>query len=358
MSRKWTQRSTICRLSTAWHGMAVLSLVWGLLLLAPQTSFAQRTPGDGPVSPQPRHQQQGRPEAASRATCEAEPGRVFVAHTLGSECIAYIMTAAPAEPAPAVFYFHGDLTVREVQQPDFTRKHLARLRPVLGAIAERERVRFIYVARPGVLGSSGNHGGRWTPREMQSMNAAVDAIKVRHGLSAIVVAGQSGGSTIAAALLTLGRRDIQCAVLGSGALMLTETVAHIRASSGAPPLPEAVLKRLYFDPSDRVAGILQQPGRRVFVLGDPIDVRTPFGLQRQFADRLKAFGHHAVVVEVIARGEMMHGVAHLTLPVAAQCARGVGDSDIVRSLAAPPPAAHDPALGTTGRAPDPDLDPL
>ena len=338
--------------STVERRTATLTIMVAALLLGSAQAFAQRAPGEGAASPQPRHRQQGGPEATSRAKCEAEPYRVFVAHSLGTECIAYVITAPPAQPAPAVFYFHGDLTAREVQQPDFTQKHLARLRPALASIAEREKVRFIHVARPGVLGSSGNHGDRWTPREMLSMNAAVDAIKTRHGLTSIVVAGQSGGSTIAAALLTLGRRDIRCAVLGSGALMLTETVSHIRASSGAPPLPAATLKRLYFDPGDRVAGIPQLPERRIFVLGDPIDMRTPFALQRQFADRLKAFGHHAAVVEVAARGETMHGVAHLTLPAAAQCARGVADGEIVRSLA-PVPAAE-----TTGHAPNPEPDPL
>ena len=342
---------------------ALVGALLGLLIILSQSllpCFAQFLPGDDRATGQqrPQHQQQGGPEAASRALCEAEPDRIFVQHILGTECIVYVMTAAPVETALAVFYFHGDLTARELQQPDFTQKHIARLRPALTAIAAREKVRFIYVARPGVLGSSGNHGGRWAAKEMLSMNAAVDVLKTRHGLQSIVVAGQSGGSTIAAAMLTLGRRDIACAVLGSGALMLTETVAHIRALSGAPPLPEAVLKRTYFDPGDRVPDITLQPSRRIFILGDPIDARTPFALQRQFADRLKAFGHHAVVVEVVARGETMHGVAHLTLPVAAHCALGLSDSEIIDALATAQvasPTPHDrPSPGLEGGARDTD----
>ena len=54
------------------------------------------------------------------------------------------------------------------------------------------------------------------------MNAVVDGLKARLGLDDLALAGQSGGAAIAAGLLTLGRKDVQCVVLGSG---VTEAVA-------------------------------------------------------------------------------------------------------------------------------------
>lgn len=288
----------------------------------------------GPTSgAAPKHETIGRAESLSRVTCESKPDRVFVLHAQGSECIAYYPSLNSAAAVPTVFYFHGDLTAREVQATGFAGTYLDRANRALAGIADRERASFVFVARPGVLGSSGNHGARWQLKEMLSMNAAVDAIKARLGLSTIAIAGQSGGSTIAAALLTLGRRDVTCAVFGSGALLLAETVSHLRDASGASHITLDMLRRLYFDPGERISGIAQQPGRRIFVLGDPIDSRTPFDLQRRFAGRLKSFGHHAVTVEVVARGDAMHNVAHLTLPVAAKCARGIADAEIVQSLA-------------------------
>ncbi len=312
----------------------------------------------------PKHDNKGRPESLSRLTCEAKPDRVFVVHAQGSECIAIYPSPSPVAGAPTVIYFHGDLTAREVQVDGFTGAYLQRAQQALAAIAGREQASFVFVARPGVLGSSGNHGARWQLKEMLSMNAAIDAIKTRLGLTTIALAGQSGGSTIAAALLTLGRRDVTCAVFGSGALLLAETVSHLRDASGASPIGLDMLRRLYFDPSERISGIAQQPGRRIFVLGDPIDTRTPFDLQRRFAGRLTAFGHHAVTVEVTARGNGMHNVAHLTLPVAAKCARGIGDADIIQSLAPPQtgrsdanPASsstqHDPAPASSNGEPEP-----
>ncbi len=325
-----------------------------------ETALAQRQP-DGGRDPgsdpgrnalaAPKHETRGRAESLSRVTCESNPDRVFVQHAEGSECIAFYPSPSPEPAAPTVIYFHGDLTAREVQADGFTGAYLEKAHRALAAITEREKTSFVFVARPGVLGSSGNHGARWQLKEMLSMNAAVDAIKAKLGLTTIALAGQSGGSTIAAALLTFGRHDVSCAVFGSGALLLAETVSHLRQQSGASPVTLDMLRKLYFDPGERIAAIAKQPARRIFVLGDRVDSRTPFDLQRRFSGRLKAFGHHAVTVEVAARGDTMHNVAHLTLPAAAKCARGVGDAEIVQSLApktnAAPPAAAAPGDGET-----------
>ena len=50
------------------------------------------------------------------------------------------------------------------------------------------------------------------------MNAAVDMIKERYKIGRLAVAGQSGGGSVVASLLSLGRRDIACAAPASGAL--------------------------------------------------------------------------------------------------------------------------------------------
>src|SRR6202043_970063 len=75
----------------------------------------------------------------------------------------------------------------------------------------------IYLGRIGVDGTSGNHMSRKTLLELELMNAALDAIKQRYGFEGFHLAGQSGGSKIVAGLIGL-RRDVACAVLGSGPL--------------------------------------------------------------------------------------------------------------------------------------------
>lgn len=271
-------------------------------------------------------------EGNSKLLCEAAPDRVFVRHDLGTACIAYHATAPRAGNSLAVIYFEGDVPAADAQKPQYAQKYLANMRRVFAHLAERHGVRFVFIARPGLFGSSGNHASRRSAGEMLTMNAAVDAVKARLQLTEIVLAGQSGGSTVGAALLTLGRRDVSCAVLGSGLLSVVEIEYAHRVRERLPDIRPALLQVLLFDPTDRLDWIERRQGRRIFVLGDPTDTRTPFAQQRRFADRVRALGHHATAIEVTGEGEMMHGVAHHTLPAAALCARGAEDAAIQQAV--------------------------
>ena len=180
------------------------------------------------------------------------------------------------------------------------------------------------------------------------MNGAIDAIKTRLGAGEIVLAGQSGGSTISTSLLTLGRRDVTCAIVGSGVFGLVDLEIAHRTRNGLTQAPAALLRRSLYDPADRLAQIPRQDGRRIFVLGDQTDVTTPFAQQRTFAERIRALGHHASVIDVMARGSNMHGTAHLTLPTAAHCARGTDEATIRKWIQpTPKPVASAPAGNLT-----------
>jgi hypothetical protein len=76
----------------------------------------------------------------------------------------------------------------------------------------------IYMARMGVDGSSGHHAQRRTKLELHITNAAIDAIKRRHGFIDLNMYGQSGGADLIGGLLAM-RTDINCAVPGSGGLV-------------------------------------------------------------------------------------------------------------------------------------------
>ena len=272
-------------------------------------------------------------EGNSKQLCESVADRVFVRHDLGTACIAYYATPSQAQVRPAVVYFEGDVPAGDLLKPNFTRDYLANMRSAFQTLAARNGVRFVFIARPGLFGSSGNHAARRSASEMLTMNAALDAVKARLRLTDIVLAGQSGGSTVAAALLTLGRRDVACAVLGSGLLSVVEIEHAHRVREHLPSIRPALLQVLLFDPTDRLDWIERLQARRIFVLGDPTDTRTPFPQQRRFAERVHALGHHATAIEVVAQGELMHGVAHHTLPAAAQCARGADDAAIRQTVA-------------------------
>ncbi|MCB1505761.1 MAG: hypothetical protein KDJ47_12365 [Hyphomicrobiaceae bacterium] len=258
-------------------------------------------------------------EARSPQLCLSRPNRAYVTHRYGSSCMAYFVTSGHQAQRQAVVFIDGDISGdrydKRASDPDgnLTTRQRAQ------KIADKFKVRVIVISRMGIDGSSGNHGSRRRPVELMAITETLDVIKSRLGLDRVVLAGQSGGSTIAASLLTLGRKDISCAVLGSGAYALNDMLATSAIAKGRKPNREMLAKTVY-DPTRNIATIHADPKRRVFVLGDPQDARTPFAQQKAFAAAIAARGHTAELLEVLASGPLHHGATAYTLPVAALCA--------------------------------------
>ena len=138
-------------------------------------------------------------------------------------------------------------------------------------------------------------------------------------------------------------------MLGSGLLSVVEIEHAHRVREHLPAIRPSVLQVLLYDPTDRLDWIQPLSSRRIFVLGDPTDSRTPFTQQRRFAERVHALGHHATAIEVNGQGELMHSVAHHTLPAAALCARGADDATIRRTVAPTPRPAAQTVTARAGR---------
>jgi pimeloyl-ACP methyl ester carboxylesterase len=191
------------------------------------------------------------------------------------------------------------------------------------------KVRYIYVSRVGLQGSSGNHGDRRFPRETIIMNAVADGLKARLGIDDLALAGQSGGSTIAVSLVTMGRKDVKCAVSGSGALGLVDQQYEAATRLGVNVVKAAVAANVY-DPATHVGDIVPRADRRIFVLGDPLDTDVLYKFQAPFVDRAKGAGHHALAIAVEGLGPDHHDVIPATLPVAGACLNNDSDERIVR----------------------------
>jgi pimeloyl-ACP methyl ester carboxylesterase len=271
-------------------------------------------------------------EAKSKTLCEAVPNRIFVETDIGSECVAYFVTKGFETRRQAVFYFSGDAPTlaNEAASKEFLQKNLSGIEHLLQSWADRLRVRYVYVSRLGLQGSSGNHSARDKPKETFVLNAATILLKARLGLDNIALAGQSRGATIAASLLTLGQKDVMCAVLGSGALELVN-LEYERAVKEGRQVTKASLNKAMYDPAAHIGSIERKPARRIFVLGDPADTRTPLAQQIQFIDRIKAAGHNALAIEV--DGEGHHGVSKWSVPAAGACLNNLTDELIIRAVA-------------------------
>ena len=273
-------------------------------------------------------------DSVAAEACEKWPMRVFVRTSLGTECVEFYTSPMPRDVEVAVFNFHGDFINDVLESPNGGRGIMGRLNRSADAAAKKYGIPFINISRPGVLLSTGNHLKRREPKEYASMNAAIDVIKERYGIAKIALAGQSGGGSIVAGLLALGRTDIVCAVPGSGAFDLTQ-LAELRAiKAGKPYGPEdrAKYSARFFSPAEHVRQIVADASRRVFVIGDPRDRNTFFVQQREFAERLQNAGHHARILYAPASDALRHGVAQYAIEIAGLCATGDSDTQIEKIM--------------------------
>jgi pimeloyl-ACP methyl ester carboxylesterase len=268
-------------------------------------------------------------ESTSKAKCESRDDRIFVETKLGTECVAYFVTNGFEPRRQAVFFFGGDARYNDPRALD---AGLEQQKKLMQLWADRSKVRYVYISRAGLQGSSGNHGERRLPKETFVMNAAVDMLKARLGLDDIALAGQSGGGTIAAALLTLGRADVHCDVLGSGATELTEVEFDYLTKIRRHP-NKTLLHRKMYDPSDHLGTIATRADRRIFALADKSDTVVPFKYQAQFIDEVKAAGHLAKLIEVDGKGPQHHGTEFYSLAVAGACLNEVEDKRIINAIA-------------------------
>jgi pimeloyl-ACP methyl ester carboxylesterase len=180
---------------------------------------------------------------------------------------------------------------------------------------------YIAIGRLGAFGSSGDHRKRRSLLEIRVVIAALDELKVRHGLRRFHLAGQSSGAHTVAGLAQI-RGDVGCAVMAAGVISL-----KTRARDQGRKI-EAGIKALY-DPLDHVAAMQPHPGRRMIVMSDPDDQIVSFRSQREFADRVRAKGLPILHVSADAGTESFHGLHNESQNMAIDCAKDMDDNALL-----------------------------
>jgi dienelactone hydrolase len=262
---------------------------------------------------------------ADRSLCPDQPTFVWVEHERGKECIRYFPGDDIRNAPVVIAQFYGDRD-RVMRKPvDQIRNNTRSSQEGYAARQTRRAgIPVVVIARPGTYGSSGDHRQRRQPKEYHSLNAALDRIKARYGIQQFVLSGHSGGATAAAALLTLGRTDIRCATLSSGAYDLLKRAEMLRKAQGRRPRTGFDTTGLAdpYDPLDHVQNIPHDPERLVIILGNPEDSITPFSLQLAFANALEDAGHRVRVDMHPAREPAFHNLTgHVTIKTAGECAK-------------------------------------
>ena len=262
---------------------------------------------------------------ADKSLCPDEPTFAWVEHEHGEECIRYYPGEDIRNTPVVIAQFYGDRDKVMRQPVDQIRNNTRQSQEGYAARQTgRAGVPVVVVARPGTYGSSGDHGQRRQPGEYYSLDTALDLIKERYGIQRFVLTGHSGGATAAAALLTLGRTDVRCAVISSGAFDLLNRAEMLRDAKGRrsrPGLDTTGLPEPY-DPLDHIQEIAHDPERVVIILGNPDDTVTPFPLQLAFANALEDAGHRVQVHIHPAKEPSFHNLlGNVAIETAGGCAR-------------------------------------
>ncbi|XAH24539.1 prolyl oligopeptidase family serine peptidase [Xylophilus sp. GW821-FHT01B05] len=293
------------------------STLFSALLALTCVAFAQRSMPPAEVATDTL--EWNRP--ANRATCPDSPTYLWVQSRSGPACIRYFASEGLQQAPVVIVQFSGDrddlMDLPPTQIPGNT--IAARLRDAQRSY-ERAGVPWVFVARPGTYGSSGDHRARRQESEALAMDAAVTALMERQGIGRVVLLGHSGGATVAASILTHGRTGVACAVLTSGAYSLLERARMLGRSRGGRT--DTTGSTNFYDPLDHIDGVAKDPARQILVIGNRDDRNTPFALQEKFARALMAAGHQVVVMTHAAEPPEFHDLKDLIGPrMASVCAR-------------------------------------
>jgi len=282
----------------------------------------------------------------TEAECAALPGAVWVTVDQQGECIRYYYSTAGGSGSELAVFFSTEVASTnargEVKPYDFYVKQTP------GAMQDRSagwsrslRMPYLYLARPGTYGSSGEYARRRTSREIDLIAAALDAIKSRHGYTRLHLAGFSEGGHTAAALLAR-RADLGCVVLASSLLSVRSRLAEAGRDQDVTGNKHPI------DPVAFVDRVAKRPDLRIIVVTDPDDVVISARSQTAYVRRASAAGLPVQQIFAAATDVNAHNVLRAGLSAAADCARGVGDDAIVakyqNKMPEIAPDADDPPL--------------
>jgi hypothetical protein len=165
----------------------------------------------------------------SEAECARDASAVWVVapHADGvveGACIRYYAAGLAATSKAAIVFLHGNRLARSFDKEgrlirvdagaSYGTPSTAAMQAAAGIQAKALGHPFIILARPGYYGSSGVANEQYRRREILLVNAALDAIKQRHGIARFGVSSQSGGGPALGGILAL-RDDVPCAAFSS-----------------------------------------------------------------------------------------------------------------------------------------------
>lgn len=273
---------------------------------------------------------------AGREDCKRYDQTLWVETKSSSACIRYYEAGLASSNRIALVYLAGDVILRTSKgvrfiSPTYTTKSPSSLNRDMDDWSRQAGVPAIYLARPGIYGSSGNHNLRRQLSEVELVDAALDELKRRYSISGFILVGHSGGGHVAASLLNR-RRDITAMVASSGMLAVKRAMITLDRRWKINPRLLYDVKDFY-DPVDDVAEIPKNPRPRIYILSDPEDRSVPFFSQMYYVKRLRAVGQKPQHFYAQAADKSHHILVDQARLATSMLARGSSDREIRNALA-------------------------
>lgn len=273
---------------------------------------------------------------SSFAQCQTVPNGLWVDVDGEGDCIRYFAHGLRSGPNPRVMvYLSGDVLLRTSKGIRFITPAYGKISPD-GLEAEMREwsagagIPAIYISRPGIYGSSGDHNNRRQAREIALVDGAVDQLASRFHISDFVIVGHSGGGQIAAALLNR-RADVGAAVISSG-LVAVKQVTAFWENRRTIPGTELQDESAFYDPIDEVAGIRKHPPPSIYLISDWEDPIVPIETQQAYAARLRAAGLKVVQIYAQAVGRSHHDLSQQAKLAAVMLVRGNPAAEIKQAV--------------------------
>ena len=269
----------------------------------------------------------------TRAQCALQPQAVWVGADGQDFCVRYYLSTVGGQGSRPVVFLNGDNLAQlnektwqwimppkdHVRGPEMMDVDTDALAKIADDFSRLAKTTAIYLGRIGVDGTSGNHLARKTELELHVVNAALAAIKQRHGFEGFHLAGQSGGSRLLGGLVAM-RHDIACAVAGSGRLGWSVTTGF--SDPG----------RVFFNILQSAPVIAKNSTLRLVLVTDPKDKIVPLAEKTIFVEKMREAGRPISQFFVDASDDDHHSVLDYTRLVMAGCILGKSDGDIATAV--------------------------
>lgn len=268
--------------------------------------------------------------------CRTIPQSIWVEWEGTGDCIRYYGYGLAEGNNPVVMvYFGGDVMLRTQKGARYIGDSYARQSPasIMGEMEEWARKGgrpAVFIARPGIYGSSGDHNKRRQRREIELMDRSLESLAKQFGISSFILVGHSAGGQIVAALLNR-RRDISAVAISSGLVSVKQVAAFWE---NRREIPGRLLydPRSFYDPVDEVDRIPRDTKTAIYVLSDPEDRSVPFFSQLYYVRRLRALGLHPVHIYAQASDRSRHLLAYHARLAAALVAQGKSAPEIRKAV--------------------------